>query len=170
LKLLKNGGRAAIVLPDGSLTGDGIKVRIREELLNNCNLHTIIRLPNSVFKPYAQVSTNILFFDKGEKTNDIWFYQHKLPKDYKSYSKTRPIQIEEFDKIKDWWSNRKENLNSWKVNINTIISNNYDLDIKNPNRPKEEKKLTLNEMYDSLEESFLESKNLMNEFKKKFEE
>tara|TARA_B100000886_G_C20401428_1_gene482769 strand:- start:6 stop:1391 length:1386 start_codon:yes stop_codon:yes gene_type:complete len=170
LKLLKNGGRAAIVLPDGSLTGDGVKIRIREELLSNCNLHTIIRLPNSVFKPYAQVATNILFFKKGEKTKDIWYYQHNLPKDYKSYSKTRPIQIEEFNKIKDWWNNRKANSNSWKVNIDKIVSNNFDLDIKNPNRPKEEQKLTLNEMYDFMEKSFLETKKLMNEFKSKFEE
>lgn len=95
LKLLKPRGKAAIVLPDGSITGDGVKARIREKLLTECNLHTIVRLPQSTFFP-ATVSTNLLFFEKGSRTREIWYYEHKLPEGQKSYSKTKPIQFEEF--------------------------------------------------------------------------
>ncbi|MDY5818827.1 MAG: class I SAM-dependent DNA methyltransferase, partial [Treponema sp.] len=90
IRYLRDGGRAAIVLPDGSLTGDGVKQRIREEFLTQCNVHTIVRLPNSVFQPYASVATNLLFFTKGEPTKEIWYWEHKLPEGQKSYSKTKP--------------------------------------------------------------------------------
>jgi type I restriction enzyme M protein len=133
IHLLKQDGRAGIVLPDGSLSGDGIKQRVRKKLLEECNLHTIIRLPNSVFKPYATVATNLLFFEKGKSTKEIWYYQHKHSEGIKSYSKTNPIKVEEFHPIKDWWSNRSENNNAWKVSIDEIIKRDYDLDIKNPN-------------------------------------
>ena len=127
---LKVGGRAAIVLPDGSLTGDGVKARIRENLLRHCNLHTIVRLPNSVFKPYASVSTNLLFFEKVSSpadeesdfaTKEIWFYEHLLPEGSKAYNKTKPIRLEEFDKEKAWWTNRTESEVSWKVNLSEIM-------------------------------------------------
>ncbi len=108
IHLLKQGGRAGIVLPDGSLTGDGVKQRVRQKLLEDCNLHTIIRLPNSVFKPYATVATNLLFFTKGEPTKEVWYYEHQLPKDYKSYSMTKPLQLKELEPIKKWWNDRKE--------------------------------------------------------------
>lgn len=137
MRLLKEGGRAAIVLPDGSLTGEGVKQRIRQELMEQCNLHTIIRLPNSVFQPYATVATNLLFFTKGEKTKDIWYYQHKLPEGQKSYSKTKTIQLKEFGPIRRWWVKRKESEVAWKVNVKTIIERGYDLDIKNPNEVDE---------------------------------
>lgn len=130
--LLKMGGRAAIVLPDGSLTGEGVKERIRRKLLEDCDLHTIIRLPNSVFQPYASVATNLLFFEKGKKTKQVWYYEHRLPKDYKAYSKMKTIQLHEFDPIKKWWKKRTESEVSWKVGIDTIIERGYDLDIKNP--------------------------------------
>jgi type I restriction enzyme M protein len=133
MKLLKPGGRAAVVLPDGSLFGEGIKTRIKEKLLKEFNLHTIVRLPNSVFKPYASIGTNLLFFTKGEETKEVWFYEHPYPVGYKSYSKTRPIRIEEFEPEKKWWNNRKENEFTWKVPIQQIIDSNYNLDIKNPN-------------------------------------
>lgn len=128
LQLLKPNGRCAIVLPDGSITGDGVKSRIREKLLTDCNLHTIIRLPQSTFFP-ATVSTNLLFFEKGLPTKDIWYYEHKLPAGQKSYSKTKPIQFDEFQPIIDWWYNRYENDNCWKVSVTDL--NNWDLDIKN---------------------------------------
>jgi type I restriction enzyme M protein len=127
---LKQGGRAAIVLPDGSLTGDGIKARIREMLLRNCNLHTIIRLPNSVFKPYASVATNLLFFEKISSpaeeledfaTKEIWYYEHQLPEGSKGYSMTKPIRLEEIDKQKAWWKNREESEVSWKINLSEVI-------------------------------------------------
>ncbi len=132
IHLLKQGGRAGIVLPDGSLTGDGVKQRVRQKLLEECNLHTIIRLPNSVFQPYATVATNLLFFEKGKPTKEVWYYQHKYMEGVKSYSKTNPLKLTEFDPIKKWWNNRKESDVSWKVSIKEIINREYDLDIKNP--------------------------------------
>jgi type I restriction enzyme M protein len=132
IHLLKDGGRAGIVLPDPSLTGDGVKQRVREKLLTECNLHTIIRLPNSVFQPYAIVHTNLLFFEKGKPTKEVWFYEHRLPEGYKAYNKTRPIRIEEFESIRKWWNKREVNEVAWKVSIDTIIERGYDLDIKNP--------------------------------------
>lgn len=137
IRLLKQGGRAGIVLPDGSLAGEGVKQRIRQKLLEDCNLHTIIRLPNSVFKPYATVATNLLFFEKGSPTKEIWYYQLSYPEGIKSYSKTKPMQLEEFQPIKDWWYNRKENESAWKASIEEIIERDYDLDIKNPNSKSE---------------------------------
>lgn len=122
IQYLNNGGRAGIVLPDGSLTGDGVKQRIRQKLLEDCNLHTIIRLPNSVFQPYASVATNLLFFTKGTPTKEIWYYEHQLPEGQKAYSKTKPIQISEFDLVKQWWTDRKESEVAWKVSIETIIT------------------------------------------------
>jgi type I restriction enzyme M protein len=107
IHLLKAGGRAGIVLPDGSLTGEGVKQRVREKLLKDCNLHTIIRLPQSVFAPYATVNTNLLFFDKGTPTKDIWYYEHTLPEGQKAYSKTKSIKVEEFETIIQWWQNRQ---------------------------------------------------------------
>jgi len=119
-------------LPDGSLTGDGVKQRIRQHFLEACNLHTIVRLPNSVFQPYASVATNLLFFTKGEPTKEIWYWEHKLPEGVKAYSKTKPIQKSEFENLKKWWKKRKENEQTWKVPIKTIADNGYNLDIKNP--------------------------------------
>ena len=92
---LKKNGRCGIVLPDGTLFGEGVKTRIKEELLTKCNLHTIIRLPNGVFSPYTNIKTNILFFEKGKPTKEIWYFEHPYPPGYKSYSKTKPIQIKE---------------------------------------------------------------------------
>ena len=103
IHLLRDGGRGAIVLPDGTLFGEGIKTRIKEELLEKCNLHTIVRLPNGVFAPYTGIKTNLLFFTKGEPTKEIWYYEHPYPPGVKSYNKTKPIRIEEFDAEKKWW-------------------------------------------------------------------
>lgn len=132
--LLKDGGRAAIVLPDGTLFGEGVKTRIKEKLLEDCNLHTIVRLPNGVFSPYTGIKTNLLFFTKGEPTKEIWYYEHPYPTGYKSYSKTKPIRIEEFETEKAWWDNREESNRAWKVSVTQIKANNYNLDIKNPHR------------------------------------
>lgn len=122
-----------MVLPDGTLFGEGIKTRIKEKLLEECNLHTIVRLPNGVFNPYTGIKTNLLFFTKGEATKEIWYYEHPYPEGYKSYNKTKPMQIEEFEPEKAWWQNRVESEHSWRVPVETIIANNYNLDIKNPN-------------------------------------
>ena len=132
MHLLKPGGRAAIVLPDGTLFGEGVKTRIKEQLLDECNLHTIIRLPNGVFAPYTGIKTNLLFFTKGEKTKHVWYYEHPYPPGAKSYNKTKPIHIEEFDAEKKWWKKRKENEHAWKVPVDQIKANGCNLDIKNP--------------------------------------
>lgn len=166
IHLLKQDGRAGIVLPDGSLTGDGVKQRVRQKLLEDCNLHTIIRLPNSVFQPYATVATNLLFFDKGKPTKDIWYYEHRLPEGQKAYNKTRPIQAKEFEPIKKWWNKRKESDIAWKVNIKTIIDRGYDLDIKNPTKPEEEIEYNSAELMEMLNSSFEKSRLLLNQLKK----
>lgn len=133
VRLLKPGGRAGIVLPDGTLFGGGVKTRIKQHLLEECNLHTIVRLPGSVFAPYASIATNLLFFTKGEPTKEIWYYEHRLPEGVKAYNKTKPIRIEEFEPIKQWWHNRAETDVAWKVSIDEVIKRGYNLDIKNPN-------------------------------------
>ena len=154
LKLLKARGRCAIVLPDGSITGDGVKARIREKLLTDANLHTIVRLPQSTFFP-ATVSTNLLFFEKGKPTKDIWYWEHKLPEGQKSYSKTKPIQFEEFTPLMEWWNNREENKQAWKVSVNEL--NDLNLDIKNPFEEKEE---VLPSKYELIEELMKNQNNI----------
>jgi len=165
IHLLKNEGRAGIVLPDGSLSGEGIKQRVREKLLTECNLHTIIRLPNSVFQPYATVATNLLFFEKGKKTTQVWYYEHRLPEGQKSYSKTKTIRLEELNPIKEWWNNRQENEVAWKVDIKTIIDRGYDLDIKNPNKKEELHEYTSAELIDLISKSMEKSSSLLNKLK-----
>ena len=134
-KLLKENGRAAVVLPDGFLFGDGIKGTLKKLLLRDCKLHTIIRLPKGVFAPYTTIKTNLLFFTKGATVDDgtehfhtdtIWFYEHPYPAGYKSYSKTKPIRLEEFKPEQEWWgteandfADRVENEFAWKVDFNT---------------------------------------------------
>ncbi|NUM37032.1 MAG: N-6 DNA methylase [Candidatus Brocadiae bacterium] len=166
VRYLKEKGRAAIVLPDGSLTGDGVKQRIRQHLLESCNLHTIVRLPNSVFQPYASVATNLLFFTKGEPTREIWYWEHRLPSGIKAYSKTKPIQKTEFETLKQWWGDRKENEQAWKVSINTLAENGYNLDIKNPHTPKEERTFSSTELLNLLSDSFRKSDELLARLKK----
>ena len=166
IRYLRDGGRAAIVLPDGSLTGDGVKERIREEFLKQCNVHTIVRLPNSVFQPYASVATNLLFFTKGEATKEIWYWEHKLPEGQKSYSKTRPIQKSEFASLKEWWNKRTENEQAWRVPVERIAENGWNLDIKNPFIKEEEVTHSTAELLDMLSASFKKSDVLIEELKK----
>lgn len=137
--LLKDGGRAAVVLPDGFLFGEGMKTRLKEKLLTDCNLHTIVRLPNGVFNPYTSIKTNLLFFTKGTPTENVWFYEHPYPEGVKNYNKTKPMRFDEFQAEIDWWGNeadgfasRVENEQAWKVSIDDIKSRNFNLDIKNP--------------------------------------
>jgi type I restriction enzyme M protein len=137
IRLLKQSGRAAVVLPDGTLFGEGVKTRLKEHLLEECNLHTIVRLPNSVFKPYASIGTNLLFFEKGEPTKDIWFWEHRVPDGQKSYSMTKPIRLEHLQGCIDWWGgpkrkNRIESPLAWKVTTEDVKARDYDLNIKNP--------------------------------------
>lgn len=144
VKLLKNHGRAAVVLPDGFLFGEGMKTRLKERLLNECNLHTIVRLPNGVFNPYTGIKTNILFFTKKPEqewpaTKHVWYYEHPYPEGISSYNKNRPMQFEEFVEECSWWGDeadgfqaRVETKQAWKVSLEELIARNYNLDIKNP--------------------------------------
>jgi type I restriction enzyme M protein len=175
IQLLKEGGRAGIVLPDGSLTGDGVKQRVREKLLTDCNVHTIVRLPQSVFAPYATVNTNLIFFEKksGQSLNhknhgsdnfatrEIWYYEHTLPEGAKAYNKTKPIRIEEFDPIKNWWNNRAESDVAWKVSIDTIKERGFDLDIKNPNKVVAEVVFDRKQIISDLKKSFSKCQDLL---------
>lgn len=136
IELLKDGGRAAVVLPDGTLFGEGVKTRIKERLLTDCDLHTIVRLPKGVFAPYTSINTNVLFFTKGRPTKNVWYYEHPYPDGYKSYSKTKPMRIEEFEPEKAWWTDREESERAWKVSIDDIKARGFNLDIKNPNAPE----------------------------------
>ncbi len=145
MNLLKTGGRAALVLPDGFLFGEGIKTRIKEKLLEDCHLHTIVRLPNGVFAPYTSIKTNLLFFTKGTPTQDVWFYEHPYTQGVKIYNKTKPMRIEEFVAEKAWWgdetdnySSRVENQYAWKISIDEIKARNYNLDCKNPHVGEQE--------------------------------
>ena len=135
----KNGGRAAVVLPDGTLFGEGVKTKIKKLLTEECNLHTIVRLPNGVFNPYTGIKTNILFFTKGKPTEKVWFYEHPYPDGVKNYNKTKPMKFEEFKTEIEWWGNegdgfasRVETEQAWQVSIDKIIARNFNLDIKNP--------------------------------------
>ncbi len=144
IEVLKDGGRAAVVLPDGTLFGEGVKTKIKKLLLDTCNLHTVVRLPNSVFAPYTSIKTNILFFEKGTPTKEVWYYEVPLPAGVKAFNKTKPMKLEDFAACADWWGegkkqsvkakrkSRVENEQAWKVSIEDIAARNYNLDIKNP--------------------------------------
>lgn len=165
IKILKKKGRAGVVLPDGILFGNGVKTRIKEQLLETCNLHTIIRLPGGVFNPYTAIKTNILFFEKGKKTKDIWYYEMPLPEGIKSFNRSRPIEINHFDDIKTWWVNRKENEYAWKISMKEIQQRNFDLDIKNPSTQESTSTYSSKELIELIEESFSRSQKLIEELK-----
>ena len=138
------GGRAAVVVPNGTLFGDGLPARIKEQLLKEFNLHTVVRLPNGVFSPYTPIQTNLLFFDRSRPTKDIWFYEHPPRKGLKNYTKTKPLRFEEFEPLLQWWDSREETEQAWKVSATEVLK--YDekknllscnLDRKNPHSPEE---------------------------------
>ena len=137
LKRQPKPGRAGVVVPNGTLFGDGVCARIKEELLKDFNLHTIVRLPNGVFAPYTSIPTNLLFFDRSGPTKEVWYYEHKLPEGKKNYTKTRPLQYDEFAPCLAWWKKREENERAWKVPASEILTNGCNLDRKNP-RGKED--------------------------------
>lgn len=146
------GGRAAVVVPNGTLFGDGVAARVKEELLKQFNLHTIVRLPEGVFAPYTDIPANLLFFDRAGATQDIWYYQISAPEGRRKYSKTKPMEYAEFVDCLRWWSDRVENQYAWKVAAADVLKYDEDghlisanLDIKNPHslealehRPPEE--------------------------------
>ena len=169
MRSLKHGGRCGVVVPNGFLFGDGVAARVKAQMLRDFNLHTIIRLPNGVFAPYTSIPTNLLFFDRsggqgrtpsaptGMMTDEIWYYEHVLPEGVKNYTKTRPMQYEEFQPIVDWWDNRIENERAWKVRAADVIQTNgggdvvsVNLDIKNPSRKEDLEHLPPAELAESI--------------------
>ncbi|GAA4187856.1 HsdM family class I SAM-dependent methyltransferase [Microbispora amethystogenes] len=139
LDKLKPGGRCAIVLPNGVLFGEGAGARIKERLLRECDLHTVIRLPQGVFAPYTQIPSNLLFFEKTGPTKETWFYEISPPEGRKGYSKTKPMRDEEFAECADWWGGksregRVENEHAWRVPIADIAANGLNFDLTNPHQ------------------------------------
>ncbi len=125
-------GRCGMVVPNGVLFGDGIAARIKEELLREFNLHTVVRLPHGVFAPYTTIPTNLLFFDRSGPTKGVWFYEQPLPEGKKSYSKTSPLQFDEFTTCLNWWHAREENDRAWKIDSEELLSSGCNLDRRNP--------------------------------------
>jgi type I restriction enzyme M protein len=132
-------GRCGMVVPNGTLFGDGVCGRIKEELLKEFNLHTIVRLPNGVFAPYTGISTNLLFFDRSGPTKEIWYYEQPLPEGRKTYTKTQPMRFEEFQGCLAWWNKREVNERAWQVCAKDVLKYDTDgnlisvnLDIQNP--------------------------------------
>jgi type I restriction enzyme M protein len=126
------GGRAAVIIPNGPLFSDGVPARVREALLHDFTLNTVVRLPNGVFAPYTPIPTNILFFEHQGPTSIVWFYELPLPEGRKNYTKTKPLTHEEFGPIKEWWSNRVPNSCAWTVSIEDLKSNGFNLDLHHP--------------------------------------
>lgn len=134
----KKGGRCGMVVPNGTLFADGVAARIKKDLLENFNLHTIVRLPKGVFAPYTTIETNILFFEHGGPTTKIWYYQVPLPAGRNQYTKTMPIRFEEFRPLIEWWQDPAENEQAWIVEADDVIDKNFNLDITNPKIEKAE--------------------------------
>lgn len=165
---LKTDWRVGIVLPDGwIMSGEKTsEIDIKKKWLEEFNLHTIVRLPNWVFSPYTWIKTNLLFFTKWTPTKEIWYYEHPLPAWYKTYNKSKPIRIEEFEAEKSWWNNRVESENTWKVSIEDIVKNNYNLDIKNPNKVEENEVLSKEELIEKISKNLEKSREILELIKK----
>jgi type I restriction enzyme M protein len=143
-------GRAGVVVPNGTLFASGVAARIKEELLKEFNLHTILRLPNGVFAPYTSIPTNLLFFDRSGPTKEVWYYEQPLPAGRKNYTKTQPIQFEEFADCLTWWKHRETNEHAWKVPAADILANGCNLDIKNPNGKQDLEHMPPDQLADSI--------------------
>lgn len=161
----KRPARAAVVVPNGMLSGDGVCARIKAELLQDFNLHTIVRLPNGVFAPYTPIPTNILFFDRSGPTTDVWYYEHPLPEGRKNYTKTHPLQFAEFKGCMDWWSRREENERAWKVSVQDLLDTNCNLDRKNPHARNEFEHLPPEQLAERILHKELRIVNLVEEIK-----
>lgn len=159
---LKQNGRAGIILPDTFLfVTDGAKTAIKKKLLEEFNLHTIVRLPAGVFAPYTSITVNLLFFDKTTPTKDIWYYEHQVGHGTKNYTKTKKIRNSDFEPERKWWNNREENEFAWKVDVETVKQNNYNLDIKNPRKVEMNQILSSQEHFTYLQASVEEANQLM---------
>jgi len=135
IRQLKDGGRCGIVVPNSLLFGAGVGARIKQQILAECNLHTVVRLPDGVFEPYTPIPSNLMFFEKTGRTKEVWFYELLPPEGRKKYSKTKPMHFEEFAECQAWWSARVENERAWRVPIAALEATEFNLDLRNPNRP-----------------------------------
>ena len=158
-------GRAAVVVPNGTLFGDGVCGRIKQELLTKFNLHTIIRLPNGVFAPYTNIPTNLLFFDRTAPTKHVWYYEQPLPEGRRQYTKTQPLQFEELTDCLKWWTKRKETDRAWKVAAKEILDNNCNLDLKNPNAQSDFEHLPPEHLVDDILTKEIRITEIMKEIK-----
>lgn len=165
-------GRAAVVVPNGTLFGDGISARIKADLLEHFNLHTVVRLREGVFAPYTDIPANLIFFDTSGPTRDIWYYEQPLPEGRKKYSKTAPMAYEEFAGCLAWWNDRKENDRAWKVNGAELVQRDVEgrviacnLDIKNPHATEAEDHRKPQEIVDAIIERERKILSIMDEIK-----
>ncbi len=165
-------GRAGVVVPNGTLFGDGVSARIKADLLERFNLHTVVRLPEGVFAPYTDIPTNLIFFDTSKPTKTIWYYEQPRPEGRKKYSKTAPLMYEEFSDCLAWWNNRKENAHAWQVDTKRLVQ--YDkqdrvvacnLDIKNPHSGEIVDHRSTTEIVDSIIEKERRIFSIMDEIK-----
>ncbi|WP_246742725.1 type I restriction-modification system subunit M [Rhodomicrobium vannielii] len=161
----KRPARAAVVVPNGTLFGDGICARIKEELLKDFNLHTIVRLPNGVFAPYTGIPTNILFFDRSGPTKHVCYYEHPLPDGRKNYTKTQPMQFDEFKPCMEWWSKREESDQAWKVPAKELLAAGCNLDRKNPRGKVDFEHLPPEQLADDILKKELRIAELMKEIR-----
>jgi type I restriction enzyme M protein len=157
--------RAAVVVPNGTLFADGVCARIKEELLKEFNLHTIVRLPNGAFAPYTDIPTNILFFDRSGPTKEVWYYEQPLPEGRKKYSKTQPLQFDEFKDCMDWWGKREETDQAWKLSAKELLDANCNLDRKNPRAKADFEHLPPEQLTDDILKKELRIAELMREIK-----
>ncbi len=139
-RVLEPGGRCGMVVPNGLLFGDGVAARVKERLMAECDVHTIVRLPSGVFAPYTDIPANLLFFEKTGRTREVWFYEIPPPEGRKKYSKTRPMRFEEFADCAEWWGGPKregrvEDEHAWRVPVTEIEADNFNLDKRNPHGP-----------------------------------
>ena len=161
----ETGGRAGVVVPNGTLFGDGVCARIKEELLKDFNLHTIIRLPNGVFAPYTSIPTNLLFFDRSGPTKHIWYFEQPLPEGRRQYTKTQPLQYDDLADCLKWWRKRKEFERAWKVSARDVLANNCNLDLKNPNAAPDFEHLPPEQLVDDILIKELRITEIMQEIK-----
>lgn len=165
------GGRCAMVVPDGTLFAAGIGTRIKKQLVEEFNLHTIVRLSKGVFAPYTGIETNLLFFERNGPTREIWYYELPPPPERQElenpcYTKTRPLRYEEFEPLQQWWNNRQENEHAWKVTAEQIAANDYNLDVNNPNSVDETKDLTTRQIVELIEELIDENMGTLEQIKR----
>jgi len=136
--LLQPGGRAALVVPNSTLFGAGVLARIRETLLETCDLHTIVRLPPGAFSPATNIEANILFFTQGRPTKEVWYYKHRHPEGLRVYSRRRPLRSSDLEHLRTWWNERRETDHAFRVSIDEVKARDFNLDLRNPRMDAED--------------------------------